>query len=45
MELILITEESQVDMTANMDCSPGDCSPVNYCNPDDESVEMESSDI
>lgn len=45
MEITLITEENQVEMTSDMDCSPGDCSPVNRCNPDDESVDMAASDI
>lgn len=43
MEIILITEESQVEMVTEMDCSPGDCSPVNIRNPNDEDVDQDAS--
>lgn len=43
MEMTLITEEKLGEVTANMDCSPGDCSPVNRCNPDDEYIDMASA--
>lgn len=43
MEITLITDEKLDEVTTNMDCSPGDCSPVNRCNPDDENIDMVSA--
>lgn len=43
MEITLITDEKLDEITANMDCSPGDCSPVNRCNPDDENIDTISA--
>ena len=38
MEIVLITDEKMEEASINMDCSPGDCSPVNRCNPDDANI-------
>ena len=44
MELTLITDEKLDEVATTMDCSPGDCSPVNLCNPDGNNIETVSAD-
>lgn len=41
MEIVLITGDEIFDASLNLDCSPGDCSPVNACNPDYEITKVE----